>query len=156
MKAKTFAFFLILIGSMSAALGQPLVLETAYNPANGHTYQLLESSDWVSAESAAISLGGHLVTINDQAENDWLWNIWGTTRSLMIGATDAASEGTFVWTSGEAFSFSNWTAGEPNNGVGYDQEPENYSYMYADGWGTPGEWNDSKGIYVGPQPALQG
>jgi hypothetical protein len=75
----------------------------------------------------------------------------------MIGLTDAASEGDFVWTSGEPFSFANWTDGEPNNGVGWGQEPENYTFMYSADFGTPGKWNDTKGLQdIYPQPELQG
>jgi hypothetical protein len=148
---------LILIGAASVGFAAPSVVDIAVNPANNHTYELLSNSDWLSAESAAVSLGGHLVTINDQAENDWLYNQWGQTRSLMIGLTDAATEGTFVWTSGQAFTYSNWNLGEPNNGVGFGTTPENYVYMYANGFGTPGKWNDYQGgSDLFPQPATQG
>ncbi len=45
-----------------------------HNPANGHEY-LWSGQDgrsWAEAEAAAVSLGGHLVTVNDEAEMDWL------------------------------------------------------------------------------------
>lgn len=148
---------LILMASVSAALSAPSVINTAYNPATGHNYLLLSPSDWLSADSAAISLGGHLITINNQAENDWVFNQWGHTRSLLLGLTDAEQEGFFKWSSGETFGFSNWNPGEPNNAVGWGPGPENYVYMYADGWGTPGLWNDySGGADISPQPALYG
>ncbi len=147
----------MLIAGASTAFSVPTVIDTAYNPVTGHNYFLLSSSDWLSAESAAVSLGGHLVTINNQAENDWLFNLWGQTRTLLIGLTDTAQEGTFVWTSGEAFTFSNWNAGEPNNAVGWGPGPENYVHMYAAGWGTPGSWNDYPGgAVIDWQPALHG
>jgi len=42
-------------------------------PANGHRYALtLNHSNWADAEAEAVSVGGHLVTVNDQAECDWL------------------------------------------------------------------------------------
>lgn len=155
---KTIATFcLILIAGVSTTFSVPSVINTAYNPATGHNYLLLSPSDWLSAESTAVSLGGHLITINNQAENNWVFNLWGQTRSLMIGLNDAANEGTFVWTSGETFGFSNWNPGEPNNAVGWGPGPENYVYMYANGWGTPGLWNDySGGSDLSPQPALHG
>lgn len=154
---KITAISAILITGVSTAFSTPSVIDTAYNPATGHNYLLLSSSDWLSAESTAISLGGHLITINSQAENDWVFNQWGHTRSLLIGLTDAAQEGTFVWTSGQAFGFSNWNAGEPNNAVGWGPGPENYVYMYADGWGASGLWNDySGGSDLSPQPAAFG
>jgi serralysin len=156
MKAFTLVSIL-LTTNVGLVFSAPSVVETAYNPATGHNYLLLSTSDWLSAQSAAISLGGNLVTINNQAENDWLFNKWGNTRSLAIGLNDAGHEGTFGWVSGEAFSFSNWYSGEPNNGVGWGTGPENYVYIYSEGYGTPGKWNDySGGAVLFPQPDIQG
>jgi hypothetical protein len=39
------------------------------NPANNHQYYLLEPACWTNAENTAVSLGGHLVSIDDEAEN---------------------------------------------------------------------------------------
>src|ERR1019366_2450080 len=72
----------------AAVFGDPAVLDTAINPANGHTYYLLASSDWTNAENTAVSLGGHLATIRSLAENNWVWNRWGTNRNLWIGLHD--------------------------------------------------------------------
>jgi hypothetical protein len=87
------------------ALALPAI-DSAVNPANGHTYILLENSTWAEAEAAAVALGGHLATIRNQAEQDWLWNRWGT-NSLLIGLNDAAQEGVFTWTSGEPVVYTN-------------------------------------------------
>src|ERR1035438_1662362 len=57
--------------SLSTFAG-PTVLHSAINPANGHVYYLLSSSDWPSSENAAIGLGGHLATIRSLAENNWV------------------------------------------------------------------------------------
>jgi hypothetical protein len=132
------------------------VLDSAVNPANGHTYILLDGSAWTDAESEAIALGGHLVTLNDQAEEDWLWGKWGPNRSLLIGLTDAAQEGTFVWTSGELFNYSHWAPGEPNNGVGYGTGPENYVYITRAGTSNPGFWNDFNGQPLAGQSPMFG
>ena len=43
----------------------PTVLHTETNAANGHTYHLLDVSNWTDAEAAAVALGGHLTTIDD-------------------------------------------------------------------------------------------
>ena len=103
----------------------PAILATATNPANGHVYHLLDYSSWSEAEMAAIQLGGHLVTVNDQAEHDWIaanfHNFGGVDIDLWMGFNDVATEGTFVWSSGEPVSFTNWDVGEPNNaGAGED------------------------------------
>jgi hypothetical protein len=49
-----------------------------------------------------------------------------------IAATDVATEGTWVWITGEPFTFSNWAGGEPNNLGG-----EDCVQMYVQG-----VWND--------------
>jgi hypothetical protein len=150
--------FVVLAGTffLTPASATILVLDTAVNPANGHTYMLLDTSNWADAEAAAVSMGGHLVTINDQAEEDWIWSKWGPARALMIGLTDAGHEGTFVWTSGESFTYSNWAPGEPNNGVGYGVGPENYAYIFPNGTAYPGYWNDFTGDPSDAQSPLNG
>jgi hypothetical protein len=72
-----------------------------------------------------VQLGGNLVTINDQAEQDFLLanlhTFGGVTRDLWTGFNDVAAEGQFTWVSGEASSFTLWDLGEPNNaGAGED------------------------------------
>ena len=117
----------------------PGILTTAVNPTNGHTYHLLESTTWTEAEAGAVLLGGHLATVRDQAENDWIWsnfsNWGGQDRDLWIGLNDVATEGTFVWSSGETSTFRYWAAGQPDNNGGY----ENYVHI---GELNTDEWND--------------
>jgi hypothetical protein len=38
------------------------------NSSNNHVYYLLTSSSWTDSEAEALSLGGHIVTINDLQE----------------------------------------------------------------------------------------
>lgn len=117
------AFYLAacwVLSSMACAraeiIGGPVV-----NPANGHVYYLLSQSDWHTAETEAVNLGGHLVTINDQAEQEFVWQnfirVYGedAQRSFWIGLNDIANEGRFVWSSGEPVTYTHWAVGEPNN-----------------------------------------
>ena len=130
-------------------LGSQVLTGPITNPANGHWYYLLEADYWTNAEAQAVQLGGHLVTINDAAENAWVFNTFGNyggvPRELHIGLTDAGHEGQWVWTSGEAANYRNWAPGEPNNGQGIFPN-ENYAIMYAptDPW-PQGSWNDIMG-----------
>ncbi|NQU20416.1 MAG: PEP-CTERM sorting domain-containing protein [Candidatus Nealsonbacteria bacterium] len=111
------------------------------NPANNHSYALLEQSDWINSEVAAISLGGHLTAINDAAEQDWVFQTFGryggTSRLLWTGLTDADRQGTFGFSNGEALTYSYWASGEPNGGTS-----ENYVAMYYPGHSQQGRWND--------------
>ncbi len=90
------------------------------NPTNGHAYALTE--DWATfeeTEAQAVSWGGHLVTISDQDEQDWLYETFGSWGWL-IGLNDIDVEGTFVWASGEPVTYTNWCFGEPNDHLGED------------------------------------
>lgn len=116
----------------------------------------LESSNWTNAENAAIGLGGHLATIDDLSENNWIWNRWGTNRSLWIGLHDPITGGgaeDFVWASGELAAYRNWRPGEPNG-------DKSAAYIYAKSLGTlGGSWNDIAKTQItpgGPEPALHG
>ena len=112
---------------------------------NGHEYQLVnaEGSSWTSANAAATSAGWYLATVTTAAENDFivgnlLQGLAVAGRShYWIGGTDAGSEGTFAWVTGEAFGgYSNWWGGEPNN-------VNNEDYMAYDLRDGLWRWNDA-------------
>ena len=99
---------------------------------NGHQYELVQGT-WTEAEAAAVALGGHLVTINDAAEEAFLQTAFGA-RHLWIGMTDQAVEGTWEWISGEAVGYTNWAPSEPNDfATGEDYAVMNWSGV---------RWND--------------
>ena len=112
------------------------------NSANGHVYYLLSSSTWTEAEAKAVALGGHLATINDAAEQAWVFNTFGisggTTNHLWIGLTDQAVEGSFVWINGETASYRFWGLGQPDNGGGI----EDYVHINSPADSAQGLWND--------------
>lgn len=117
------------------------------NSANGHLYYLLNYLSWPAAEQFAASLGGHLATINDAAENQWIYDTFagyeGGKRAMWIGLNDSASEGTWTWVSGEPVSYLNWSYGEPNSGAGYFPD-EDHAVMWNASSGFPaGTWNDT-------------
>jgi hypothetical protein len=109
-------------------------------------YKLLPTvSSWHDAEAQAKALGGDLLTINSQAEWDFVSKLFATSlkaKNVWIGATDEVSEGTFRWVSGEPFLFSNWNGGEPSNSGG------NEDYVYVR---TDGKWNDSPDTTTDPE-----
>jgi hypothetical protein len=73
------------------ALAQLTVLNIATNPANGHIYYLLQASDWTNSENAAVGLGGHLATVRNQGEDNWINSTFGATGQLWIGLYDPIS-----------------------------------------------------------------
>lgn len=116
-----------------------------FNPHNGHLYYLLESSNWTSAQAAARQLGGHLVTINDDAECDWIFESFsffeGRARALWCGLSDATEEGVYRWVSGEWTDFENWAVGEPNPQPEFAAQ-ENYVFLYPTANPRERRWRD--------------
>jgi hypothetical protein len=91
--SRTLATIVLSLVWMESALAIKIV-HTAVNPANGHTYHLLSADDgsgltWAASEAYAVSLGGHLTTINDNAENGWVFDTFadygGVSRTLWTG-----------------------------------------------------------------------
>ena len=103
---------------------------------NDHWYALtIDIGTWWDAEAEAVAIGGHLVTINDQPEDEWLVSSVGfgpeldaaDPKHLWIGfyqdhADPAYSEpaGGWKWISGEAVTYTGWGGLEPNNLHGED------------------------------------
>ena len=80
------------------------------------TYLLTETAmTWAEAQAVAESMGGNLVTINDAAEHQWLKDTFGTTEALFIGMSDAETEGTWKWASGQPVTYTDWAPNEPND-----------------------------------------
>ena len=55
------------------------------NLANGHAYKRIQCKTWEGASALAVAEGAHLVSINDEAEQKWLMEVFGRDPFL-IGA----------------------------------------------------------------------
>ncbi len=130
---------------------------------DGHTYQLFNKTmTWREAKAYCEELGGHLVTINSENEQEALVTLLQSSTHTVTATYDEYSfdeldllncywigaektSGNWKWVTGEKFSFTNWKPGEPNN----ENNAEYYAEMYAN---TPayaedtieiGQWNDA-------------
>jgi hypothetical protein len=144
----SYHFAILIVWLWAHDLNSQVLTGPVTNATNGHLYYLLAATNWTSAEAQAIGLGGHLVTINDAAENAWVFstfgNFGGSSRTLHIGFTDEGQEGQWRWVSGEPVTYVNWDGGEPNNGMGVFAY-ENQSIMYGEADPRRGLWNDMIG-----------
>ena len=95
--------------------------------------------DEATANNAATQLGGHLVTINDAAENEFVRNGIMADR-VWIGFTDKNSEGDFKWVNGDPVTYTNWSYGEPNN-QGVSGGQGDYTVLEK----SSGKWKDRHG-----------
>jgi len=133
----------VLLDYYSGFLSYGVVLNTAtappvsYPDAPANTYKLIDRSlSWTEAKADAEARGGYLATVTSPAEWSNLVAQVGAAnlanREIWLGASDAASEGSWRWVTGEAFQYSRWGSGQPNNSGG------NQDYLHT--W--KGGWND--------------
>ena len=112
---------------------------------NGHYYELYDDVlSWKEAKEYCESLGGHLVTITSQNENNFVQGLTsdGTQTNYYIGGTDEETEGTWKWVTGEAFSYINLGDGEPS---ATEYEKEDYLFIGK----SDGKWRDIVNITGG-------
>jgi hypothetical protein len=111
---------------------------------NNHVYAItINQMSWTAADILAGQHGGHLVTVNDAAENQFLsdnYPTFGSFSEPWIGLND--NSGTWAWAYGWA-DYTNWSDGEPSGGT---------EHCVMTNWGAPGEWND--GTCEDPRAAI--
>jgi hypothetical protein len=105
-----------------------------FNSATSHSYAILDCGSWPACQAQAQTLGANLVTVNDNAEQQWLASNFNNTSKYWIGYTDKDQEGIWKWISGESPSYTNWNSGEPNN-----VNDEDFAETVENG-----KWNDAQ------------
>jgi hypothetical protein len=146
----------------SQSLGLALLLAAAASVSaqtvrgpNGHFYTLVSAPgiSWPAAhEAAEASLRngqpGHLVTITSQEEQDFLVGTFGagaleTKWMGLFQPVPEDAETGWEWVTGEPFNFTDWSAGEPNNGnYGPVFGFESVGLFWAGG-----RWNDAPPLW---------
>jgi hypothetical protein len=129
-----------------------------YNPANGHWYQAIRVAGgigWDEARAAADRLSysgyrGHLATITSAAENQFIIGAIAPSSydGLWLGGYQDTSVADFLepaggwrWITGEAWGYTDWTPGEPNNNT--VRGPENHLHINF----RTTSWNDVTAAY---------
>lgn len=111
-------------GTLTLSDGSPRL-----NPANGHYYAFFPDSGipWDAARSLAASstyMGspGHLATITSESEQSFLYDAFPQISNYWIGGLQNLSSPTYSepsggweWITGEPWTYTNWSPGEPNN-----------------------------------------
>ena len=106
---------------------------------DGHRYYVSSQlANWTTAKSKSRELGGYLVSIADENENNFVKSII-SNFNVWIGLSDAGQENVWTWDSGEPYVYSKWAETEPNNSLG----DENYvEYGFGDK-----KWNDNNSTH---------
>lgn len=93
-------------------------LQWARNPASSRWYGIQRvPTDWRTAKGVAQGQGGFLATVRSGAENAWIQSTFTgfNPDGYWLGLNDEATEGVFVWASGDPSTYTNWMPGQPNN-----------------------------------------
>jgi hypothetical protein len=129
------------------------------NGGNGHFYQAIFAPggiSWDQASANATNFGGYLASITSSAENNFIFSLISNTPDYWIADSgggdgvwiggiwlgnpgDPANPINWTWVTGEAFSFSSWAFGQPNNINGY----QNHIQFYSPSGLTANTWNDA-------------
>jgi hypothetical protein len=155
LRSLTLCFSLTLFPLSSPGQGQ-LVQWTTNSGGNGHFYEAVFAPSgitWASAQALAVGRGGYLATITSAAENNFVyglisgdlsyWHVtgteaWGPWLGGLQPVGSAEPAGGWTWITGEAFSYQNWAALQPNNN-------QNENRIQFHGHNAPGgapTWND--------------
>lgn len=125
---------------------------------NGHFYLAVPAPDgitWTDANQAANLLGGHLVTIQDANENDFVFNLvddeifwfeWGSLQGPWLGGYQPEGspepDGAWRWVTEEPFEYTNWFEGLPDNWAWNDcTEQDHLHFLWR--FSRQPTWNDN-------------
>jgi len=134
---------------------------------NGHRYQPVlvpGGITWEAANSQAQSAGGYLASITSSEENDFVFGLvsqpdfWSRGMGSYSygpwlggyqppGSPEPA--GGWQWTSGEAFTYTNWDSGEPNN-AGGESYISFFNKTHCEQSQPASFWNDNDNVSRGP------
>lgn len=144
---------------------------------NGKRYYVsTANANWATAKTNCEAIGGgaHLATLTSAVENDSV-NTW-ITANAWIGLSDAAVEATYLWVTGETFSYSkvsgntpaldyaymtkalnNWTFADGTASLQYACEIDSadYVYKYARNMNTDTRFDTIIDVYRGDTVNLQ-
>ena len=130
----------LLMGVVAAASGYQ------WQSYNGHFYTLTNDwGSWSEAETEAASLGGHLVTINDDGENTWLMNTFRDTYTRSYPG-DPWQNGAWIgyYSDDDGISWQ-WISGEPVTYYRHDYPswPDGgiHAYLHLAYHWLPGTWS---------------
>lgn len=130
----------------------------AINPQNRHAYKVIHCKTREEAAAKAVAQGAHLVTINDAAEQHWLFEVFGGKafsgdeaeqewdfkafgpESFWIGLTGSTKGDSLHWANGEPVTYTNWAfsqkAVDGDESTQSDDANQHYTVLI----GRTGKW----------------
>jgi len=136
--------FLLFLLPTAVALAEPIEWPESEG-GNGHFYEAeIAAWDWATNRVYAESLiwagkHGYLATITSEEEHLFILDRLGGFSGYWLGGYQTGSgpepDGGWAWVTGETWSYTNWSDGEPN-----DDGAE--GYLMTVWWNTSNQWND--------------
>ena len=122
---------------------------------DGHYYYLSNYHDnitWEDAKSLAENNNGHLVTIQNDEENNFITELMytnyefnyivGVWLGLTQNSNSSEPNGGWAWITGEPLSYTNWMGGEPNENISNEDYANLIWYWGPGDDSRKGLWND--------------
>lgn len=105
-----------------------------------------DQQTFAAAQAACSLAGGHLATVTSAAENSAMLAAQNTAQNPWIGAVDDANDtdAVFDWVTDEAFGFTNFALGQPDDDAGFGGNGECLHLV-----NPAGEWNDTNCNFAG-------
>ena len=141
--------YILILAILMVAISSQAFANVVFNSLNGHFYEAIAGKyDWDVAKTEAEGkvyngANGYLATLTSQAENDWVWaNVLAVAAPswYWLGGFQSPNgpepAGGWQWVTGEAWSFTSWNNGEPNNNG--NNNPEEDALQFWDN----SKWND--------------
>ncbi|XP_077998784.1 lectin BRA-3-like [Glandiceps talaboti] len=101
----------------------------------GNCYSFIDAeNDWIKAESACKSFGGHLASIHSRQENEFVVGLLPSSQKVWIGLNDKDWEGEFAWSDGSDVEYTNWANNAPDDKRGEDCTAYNPSLTTSSQW----------------------
>lgn len=91
---------------------------------------------YVDAQAGCAASGAHLAILRNAQDAQVAQTLVGANTAF-LGLTDQILEGTFVWSDGSSLIYTDWYAGEPNDGGGV--YPEDCAVISG---ARTGQWDD--------------
>ncbi|MBP3792588.1 MAG: S8 family serine peptidase [Ruminococcus sp.] len=135
---------------------------------SGHYYMVFSNPDKYDAyksEQACVEMGGHLVSINSQSEQDFIVGVLGSKDNYWIGLEK--KNNSWHWIDGSDFSYTHWDVWKDSKGKEFWQ-PDNLenreynariagkSVTYEDWYMNKGGWIDTDGSGKGEDLSTYG
>jgi hypothetical protein len=119
----------------------------------GHCFMLFTTAaTFAQAKAACVTIDAHLAKIESASQNELVATL-GSGHDMFLGATDAVTEGTFLWQDNTPLTFRMFHLGEPNNGGsgGYEED-----CLVMAGLRTPADTWDDRPCTTGLAPVTSG